>query len=216
MAEKFDNLEEHLEKFIENIRQLGIIVSDFQPSSQAGLNQKLWVMFYRDRHSGTNLKIGIMFTCSVGLSSQEFHDLWTARHREVPSTASWDQRTAGGLWVSPVAVVLLCLSGCISHITVFSLHICRSLSLLYCCEYTYWLCIANTSLCVKATPNPIRKSDDFIVSFLVSKSDNVKYLYITFKGVVDGHFKIRHVQLKELVHTFSCHSSQCTVFFLYC
>lgn len=45
MAEKFDNLEEHLEKFIENIRQLGIIVSDFQPSSQAGLNQKLWVMF---------------------------------------------------------------------------------------------------------------------------------------------------------------------------
>ncbi|XP_060681315.1 mediator of RNA polymerase II transcription subunit 10 [Chiloscyllium punctatum] len=41
MAEKFDNLEEQLEKFIENIRQLGIIVSDFQPSSQAGLNQKL-------------------------------------------------------------------------------------------------------------------------------------------------------------------------------
>ncbi|XP_042188430.1 mediator of RNA polymerase II transcription subunit 10 [Callorhinchus milii] len=41
MADKFDNLEEHLEKFIENIRQLGIIVSDFQPSSQAGLNQKL-------------------------------------------------------------------------------------------------------------------------------------------------------------------------------
>uniref|UniRef100_A0A3P8RX73 Mediator of RNA polymerase II transcription subunit 10 n=1 Tax=Amphiprion percula TaxID=161767 RepID=A0A3P8RX73_AMPPE len=41
MAEKFDNLEEHLEKFIENIRQMGIIVSDFQPSSQAGLNQKL-------------------------------------------------------------------------------------------------------------------------------------------------------------------------------
>ncbi|KAF7221529.1 mediator of RNA polymerase II transcription subunit 10 [Nothobranchius furzeri] len=41
MAEKFDNLEEHLEKFEENIRQLGIIVSDFQPSSQAVLNQKL-------------------------------------------------------------------------------------------------------------------------------------------------------------------------------
>ena len=44
MAEKFDNLEEHLEKFVENIRQLGIIVSDFQPSSQTGLNQKLYVM----------------------------------------------------------------------------------------------------------------------------------------------------------------------------
>ncbi len=45
MAEKFDNLEEHLEKFVENIRQFGIIVSDFQPSSQTGLNQKLWVEF---------------------------------------------------------------------------------------------------------------------------------------------------------------------------
>ncbi len=44
MAEKFDNLEEHLEKFVENIRQFGIIVSDFQPSSQTGLNQKLWVV----------------------------------------------------------------------------------------------------------------------------------------------------------------------------
>ncbi|OXB58427.1 hypothetical protein ASZ78_007102 [Callipepla squamata] len=43
MAEKFDSLEEHLEKFVENIRQLGIIVSDFQPSSQAGLNQKLYI-----------------------------------------------------------------------------------------------------------------------------------------------------------------------------
>ncbi|XP_045140359.1 mediator of RNA polymerase II transcription subunit 10-like [Echinops telfairi] len=41
MAEKFDHLAEHLEKFVENIRQLGVMVSDFQPSSQAGLNQKL-------------------------------------------------------------------------------------------------------------------------------------------------------------------------------
>uniref|UniRef100_A0A8D2AMN6 Mediator of RNA polymerase II transcription subunit 10 n=1 Tax=Sciurus vulgaris TaxID=55149 RepID=A0A8D2AMN6_SCIVU len=41
MAEKFGHLEEHLEKFVENIRQLGIIVSNFQPSSQAGLHQKL-------------------------------------------------------------------------------------------------------------------------------------------------------------------------------
>ncbi|XP_028317073.1 mediator of RNA polymerase II transcription subunit 10 [Gouania willdenowi] len=41
MAEKFDNLEEHLEKFIEKHSTVGIIVSDFQPSSQTGLNQKL-------------------------------------------------------------------------------------------------------------------------------------------------------------------------------
>ncbi|XP_057683926.1 mediator of RNA polymerase II transcription subunit 10 [Corythoichthys intestinalis] len=44
MADKNENLEEHLEKFVENIRQLGIIVSDFQSTSQAGLNQKLNLM----------------------------------------------------------------------------------------------------------------------------------------------------------------------------
>uniref|UniRef100_A0A8C5K617 Mediator of RNA polymerase II transcription subunit 10 n=1 Tax=Jaculus jaculus TaxID=51337 RepID=A0A8C5K617_JACJA len=41
MTEKFDHLEEPLEKFVENIRQLGIIISNFQPSSQVGLSQKL-------------------------------------------------------------------------------------------------------------------------------------------------------------------------------
>lgn len=41
MAEKFEQLEENLEQFIENVRQLGIIVSDFQPQGQAVLNQKI-------------------------------------------------------------------------------------------------------------------------------------------------------------------------------
>ncbi|KAM4874998.1 mediator of RNA polymerase II transcription subunit 10-like [Thomomys bottae] len=41
MTEKFDHLEKHLEKFVENIWQLGIISNNFQSSSQAGLNQKL-------------------------------------------------------------------------------------------------------------------------------------------------------------------------------
>lgn len=59
MAEKFDSLEEHLEKFIENIRQLGIIVSDFQPSSQAVLNQKLWVFFNSGRSNNINQSISI-------------------------------------------------------------------------------------------------------------------------------------------------------------
>ena len=36
-----DNLEEHLERSIENVRQIQIIVSDFQPQGQPGLNQKL-------------------------------------------------------------------------------------------------------------------------------------------------------------------------------
>ncbi|KAL6034667.1 hypothetical protein STEG23_033855 [Scotinomys teguina] len=41
MAGKFGHLKEHVEKSVENTRPLGIIISDFQPSSQAGLSQKL-------------------------------------------------------------------------------------------------------------------------------------------------------------------------------
>merc|ERR1711931_172318 len=41
MADKFEALEQSLEMFIENTRQIGIIVSDFQPQGQAVLNQKL-------------------------------------------------------------------------------------------------------------------------------------------------------------------------------
>lgn len=36
-----DNLEEHLERSIENVRQIQVIVSDFQPQGQPGLNLKL-------------------------------------------------------------------------------------------------------------------------------------------------------------------------------
>lgn len=36
-----DALESKLESFIENVRQLGIIVSDFQPQGQPILNQKM-------------------------------------------------------------------------------------------------------------------------------------------------------------------------------
>ena len=36
-----DTLEENLERSIENVRQIQIIVSDFQPQGQPGLNQKL-------------------------------------------------------------------------------------------------------------------------------------------------------------------------------
>lgn len=42
-ADKFEALEQQLELFIENTRQLGIIVSDFQPQGQNVLNQKLYV-----------------------------------------------------------------------------------------------------------------------------------------------------------------------------
>jgi len=45
MADKFEQLEQQLELFIENARQMGIIVSDFQPQGgQSVLNQKLWVI----------------------------------------------------------------------------------------------------------------------------------------------------------------------------
>ncbi|KAK2162236.1 hypothetical protein LSH36_101g01019 [Paralvinella palmiformis] len=45
MADKFEQLEQQLELFIENARQMGIIVSDFQPQGgQSVLNQKLHTM----------------------------------------------------------------------------------------------------------------------------------------------------------------------------
>ncbi|GFY44788.1 mediator of RNA polymerase II transcription subunit 10 [Trichonephila inaurata madagascariensis] len=41
MSSPLENLEGNLELFIENVRQLGIIVSDFQPQGQTILNQKI-------------------------------------------------------------------------------------------------------------------------------------------------------------------------------
>lgn len=41
---QLENLEGNLELFIENVRQIGIIVSDFQPQGQAILNQKITQM----------------------------------------------------------------------------------------------------------------------------------------------------------------------------
>ncbi|GFQ68178.1 mediator of RNA polymerase II transcription subunit 10 [Trichonephila clavata] len=41
MSSQLENLEGNLELFIENVRQLGIIVSDFQPQGQTILNQKI-------------------------------------------------------------------------------------------------------------------------------------------------------------------------------
>lgn len=41
MSSALEALDSHLEKFIENVRQMGIIVSDFQPQGQSVLNQKM-------------------------------------------------------------------------------------------------------------------------------------------------------------------------------
>lgn len=41
MASPLENLETQLELFIENVRQIRIIVSDFQPQGQNVLNQKM-------------------------------------------------------------------------------------------------------------------------------------------------------------------------------
>ncbi|KAK3085433.1 hypothetical protein FSP39_003236 [Pinctada imbricata] len=45
-SDRFEALEQQLEMFIENTRQLGIIVSDFQPQGQSVLNQKLQTMVH--------------------------------------------------------------------------------------------------------------------------------------------------------------------------
>jgi hypothetical protein len=44
MASSLENLETQLEMFIENVRQIRIIVGDFQPQGQNVLNQKMWVV----------------------------------------------------------------------------------------------------------------------------------------------------------------------------
>ena len=41
MASSLEKLETQLEMFTENVRQLGIIVSDFQPQGQNVFNQKM-------------------------------------------------------------------------------------------------------------------------------------------------------------------------------
>lgn len=41
MSSSLENLENQLELFIENVRQIRIIVSDFQPQGQNVLNQKM-------------------------------------------------------------------------------------------------------------------------------------------------------------------------------
>lgn len=46
MASSLENLETQLEMFIENVRQIRIIVGDFQPQGQNVLNQKMWVFYY--------------------------------------------------------------------------------------------------------------------------------------------------------------------------
>jgi mediator of RNA polymerase II transcription subunit 10 len=43
MASSLENLETQLELFIENVRQIRIIVGDFQPQGQNVLNQKMYV-----------------------------------------------------------------------------------------------------------------------------------------------------------------------------
>ena len=40
-SNNLENLELQLEMLIENVRQIRIIVSDFQPQGQNGLNQKM-------------------------------------------------------------------------------------------------------------------------------------------------------------------------------
>jgi mediator of RNA polymerase II transcription subunit 10 len=41
MGAPLEQLEQNLEQFIENIRQIKIIVTDFQPQGQNVLNQKM-------------------------------------------------------------------------------------------------------------------------------------------------------------------------------
>ena len=46
MAAPLENLETQLEMFIENVRQIRIIVTDFQPQGQNVLNQKMYIFYF--------------------------------------------------------------------------------------------------------------------------------------------------------------------------
>lgn len=41
-----EDLETQLEMFVENVRQIRIIVADFQPQGQTVLNQKMYLKFF--------------------------------------------------------------------------------------------------------------------------------------------------------------------------
>jgi hypothetical protein len=62
---RFSQLEQTLELFQENARQLGVIASDFQPRSQDPLNQKLQTLI-----SGLEVSyylVGYTAICKCGL-----------------------------------------------------------------------------------------------------------------------------------------------------
>ena len=46
---RFDTLQQNIEQFIETMRQIGIMVSDFQPGSQDVLNDKMYASLIRKR-----------------------------------------------------------------------------------------------------------------------------------------------------------------------
>ena len=43
---RFENLQQNIEQFIETMRQIGIMVSDFQPGSQDNLNDKMYASIF--------------------------------------------------------------------------------------------------------------------------------------------------------------------------
>ena len=47
---RFESLQQNIEQFIETMRQVGIMVSDFQPGSQDNLNDKMYVVAFDSVH----------------------------------------------------------------------------------------------------------------------------------------------------------------------
>ena len=43
---RFESLQQNIEQFIETMRQVGIMVSDFQPGSQDNLNDKMYAVAF--------------------------------------------------------------------------------------------------------------------------------------------------------------------------
>lgn len=207
MAERFDNLEEHLEKFIENIRQLGIIVSDFQPSSQAGLNQKLWVVFYWERYSGTyqaNEHCVNAFCRFLLLEISWYLDYKTSRSAVssfMRSTYRWrslsESTNVSCYIVVPVRLYNLYNSLLFTHLLLFFISV-----LLWIHVFVVWERITGFEF--KSRQTSFKKSDVYIGSCLDRKSGNVTCLVLLLFCRNESHFKIRHTHIiKATFSTFN-------------
>lgn len=79
---KFDSLQQNIEQFIETMRQIGIMVSDFQPGSQDTLNEKMYVS---NSHSFYKIGLTIVDMKSRAAGKKIYHFIGGKRDFKLPN-----------------------------------------------------------------------------------------------------------------------------------